>query len=166
MAEWYKTTYCNRRDWILENLENLVLDIDEAMLCILIDYCNSNHISITYDFLIAKLKLERDQIDALMVALTSKSYLKIDFGNGNLTYDLSPLFENGLQAVEASNFDDVFTTFEKAFGRPLNNLEMEKLSDLAKQYETKTLIKALRIADAYRKLSMSYIETILTNNNG
>lgn len=164
--EWYKSTYCNRRDWILENLESLSLDIDEAMFCILIDYCNTNHFAITYDTFVKKLKIERARADELIMSLSSKGYLKIELGEANLVYDLSDLFAHGLEAARDANFDDIFSTFEKAFGRPLNNLEIEKLSDLSKRYDNDSLFSALRIADAYQKLSIAYIETVLKSSNG
>lgn len=31
MKEWYKTNFCNRRDWILDNLEYLALEAEEVL---------------------------------------------------------------------------------------------------------------------------------------
>ena len=163
MGEWYKSTYCNRRDWIFENLDVLNLNIQEAMFCLLIDYCNSNRISISYETFEKKLKLDRNSIDAYIVNLTSKGYLKIDIVNNSFRYDLSPLFESGLEAANDANFEDIFAVFERAFGRPLNNLEMQKLADLSKRFDNEKIFEALRVADAYQKLSLAYIETILNN---
>ena len=44
-------------------------------------------------------------------------------------------------------------------------MELAKLSDFIADYSKEDILEALRSADAYRKLNMSYIEKILKNKN-
>lgn len=165
-AKWYLENYVNHRDWLLEKLELLQLKPEEALLCLLIDYYNCHNLTINYETLIAKLKSDKQKIDDLIAELNAKGYLQLTLIDGRLHYDLSPLYENGLNALAAVKFDDIFKVYEKSFGRLLSTTEMQKLSDLSKTYDNDSLIEALRVADAYRKLSMSYIEAVLRNKYG
>ena len=158
MPQWYETNYCDHRDWILDNLDYLSLNHTEVLITLLIDFCNEHHIKPTYDVFRNKLALDDAKIDQLIYGLSAKGYLNIDMDQNGITYDLTPLFKTPIEVMACEAFEDVFKIFDEMFGRPLNGTEMAKLSELLKIYDKKSVIDALRVADAYQKVNMGYIE--------
>ena len=57
----------------------------------------------------------------------------------------------------------LFDAFETEFGRPLNQTEMQFLSDWMKEFDSKLILYALKEASMYRSLNMNYIARILEN---
>ncbi len=163
--KWYQTNYCNHRDWILDNLDYLALSHTEILICLLIDFCNSNRLRISYDLFKNKLDLSSEQIDKIIYGLSAKGYLKVMMGAEGMTYDLSPLFETNIETMASSAYESIFQIFDDTFGRPLSGSEIAKLSELLKNYDKKAIIDALRTADAYQKVNMAYIEKVLINGS-
>lgn len=163
MKKWYQERYINRRDWILENSEKIKLDNNEILLVIFLDYLNSHNIKITTDILTKKMKCNEQELDILIQQLCLKNILELKTEN-ELIYDISKLFEKELNQEFDIHLQDVYAIFEKEFGRFLSKIEIEKISDLNHKYNKNKLIKALQKASAYKKLSMNYIETILSND--
>ena len=63
-----------------------------------------------------------------------------------------------------SDEKDLYDITSDVFNKPLSLTELQKMNDLLEQYGKEHFIEALRIAEAQRKLSMSYIEGILRND--
>ena len=68
-------------------------------------------------------------------------------------------------AIKLKNFGiDVlclYDVFESEFARPLNQTEMQMLSDWIKCFDSKLILYALKEASMYRSLNMNYISRIL-----
>ena len=54
MKKWYKESYFDRKNWILENFDKLNLNADETILILLIDLCKTSRKAITYEHLTGK----------------------------------------------------------------------------------------------------------------
>lgn len=167
MKKWYETNYCDHRDWILDNIEILKLGYKEITLCLVIDFFNENKIETTYENLASKMGLSDAEIDSLIFDLSARRYMNISFEDSKMKFDLTPLFNQEFLNNE-DDFRTLFNEFEEIFKRPLTSSEMEKISDFLKTYAKEDILDALRNADAYQKVSIPYIETILINkcNNG
>lgn len=163
MKEWYKTNFCNRRDWVLDNLDYLNLEADEVLLCLIIDFFKTYNIKLTYENLMNKLKIDRNELDKIIYNLTLKGYLIINV-EGDDVFDLSPLYSQKINPISEKEFESIFAIFEEVFARPLSITENQKLSDLLCEFNKDTIVDALREAEARNKLSLAYIEVILRNN--
>lgn len=163
MKKWYKESYFNSTNWILENYDKLSLSTDEAFLIILIDYCNKNNISVTYELLQKKLNKTVKEIDILTAGLVNKHYLKLSTNSKGLVFDIDSIYEFDPSAYEVSENKDVYDLVEQVFNKPLSSTELIKMNELINEYGQTKFIEALRIADANRKVKMAYIEGILRN---
>lgn len=164
MKDWYLKPYFNRRDWILDHAETLRINANELALCLLIDFYNEHHMILQYDMIEKKLSLTKEEIDQILMNLSSLGYLKIMPTDEGILYDLTGLFKEDVERLNQVDFDDVFGTFEATFARPLSVIELQKIADFLKIYQKEDIINALRKADAYRKLNISYIEAVLKNH--
>ena len=160
----YNKPYFNRRNWLLDNAQNLDLSPAALLLCLLLDYCNEFNININYELLSAKLKCDKTKVDALIQGLAAHNYIQIYVGDNGVNYDISRIYEAQAEA-ELDYADDIFKAFEDSLSRPLNPNELQKLSDFINIYSPQEIMDALRSADAYRKVSLPYIEKILRNNH-
>lgn len=161
MTKWYKTTYVNRRDWILENFDCFGFGPQEGLLCLVIDYLNANNIDISYDILCNKTGMKKDEVDSIISVLVAKRYLELKILNNAIKFNLDGLFDTEVKKTKVATNNKVFELFESEFARPLSPTEMEKLIDLVSYYDTKMILYALKYASMYKKLSMAYIEAIL-----
>lgn len=60
------------------------------------------------------------------------------------------------------HFDEsLFDVFEMEFGRPLSQMELQRMSDWIENYDQKLIQYALREAIMFDKKSFDYIERIL-----
>lgn len=163
MKKWYKQPYFNRRTWILENFDKLNLSNDEVVLLLLIDYAKELKKSISYEYLVSKLNIESKKIDKIIEKLVSKKYLTIAPTSKGVSFDIDGLFEFDPEKYEISENKDVYNVAEDLLKRPLSPNELQKLSDLMNEFKSNQIIDALRMAEAYRKASISYVESILRN---
>jgi len=163
MKKWYKESYFDRKNWILENFEKLNLNSDETLLILLIDLCKTSHKNITYDYLTKKLNKTVKQIDVIIYSLVSKHYLKLTTNSKGLVFDIESIFEFDPEKYEIADNKDIYDTVSDIFGKPLSPSNLQKLNDLIEEYSQKDVLQALRIAEANRKLSMGFIEGILRN---
>jgi DNA replication protein len=93
--------------------------------------------------------------------LCAKKYLDIRASGKRISFRLDGLYDTDV-AREAGIADrSVFDLFESEFKRPLNQKDMEKISEWNRTYEKRMIILALREASMYQKVSIPYIETIL-----
>ena len=165
MSKWYNKPYFNRRNWLLDNAESFNISSNALFLCLILDYCKEFHLNISYDLLSSKLKCNKECLDGLVQELVQANYLKIFVGDNGVEYNIDNLFEaSDERQLDCSS--DLFKAFEDCLARPLNPTEMQKLADFMNEYSQEEIMNALRIADAYRKVSIPYIETILRNNHG
>ena len=163
MKKWYKESYFNRKNWILENFDKLNITNDELVLILLIDLCKESRKQITYEYLTAKLNKPVKEIDKIIASLVSKHYLKLGSNAKGLVLDIDNLFEFDLDKYEVSDNKDLYDTLGDLFGKPLTPNELQKVNDLLNEYSEKDILEAVRIAEANRKLKLSYIEGILRN---
>ena len=163
MKKWYETIYFNRKNWILENFDKLNLNNDELVLILLIELCKESKKQITYDYLMEKMKINSKEIDKILASLVNKHYLNLSTNAKGLVLDINNLFEFDPSKYEISENTNLFDTLGDLLGRPLTPNELQKLNDLLNEYDEKQIVQAIRIAEANRKLKLSYIEGILRN---
>ena len=163
MKKWYKESYFDRKNWILENFDKLNLTADETLLILLVDLCKSSRKAVTYDYLTRKLSKSTKQIDMIVAGLVGKHYLKISNNTKGLVFDFDSIFEFDPSKYELNENRDLFDTVSSVFNKPLSPLELQKLSDLLEIYGEEKILDALRLAEASRKLKIDYLEGILRN---
>ncbi|MBQ2509482.1 MAG: DnaD domain protein [Erysipelotrichaceae bacterium] len=163
MKKWYKESYFDRKNWILENFDKLNLKAEEAMLLLLVELCRQNRKAVTYDYLTEKLHKNTREIDRLIAGLVNRHYLKLTTNSRGLVFDIEGIFEFDPEKYELSVNRDIYELVSDIFGKPLSPSEMQKMNDLIEEYDQERFLQALRIAEANRKLKMAYIEGILRN---
>ena len=163
MKKWYKSTYFNSSNWILENFNKLNLTSDEVLVLLLIDYASKNNININYDYFKEKLEYDTAKIDEVVSNLVNKKYLTITPSGNGASFNIDGLFEFDPSSYELSENKDIYAIAETLKGMPLSPNEMQKVSDLLNEFDTNKIIDAFRMAEAYRKTSISYVESILRN---
>ena len=164
MKKWYKESYFDRQNWILENYDQLNLSSDETLFLLLVELAKKNRKTITYDYLSKKLNKTSTEVDKMIADLVSKHYLKLSANDKGLIFDYDEIFEFDPNRYEISDEKDLYDITSDVFNKPLSLTELQKMNDLLEQYGKEHFIEALRIAEAQRKLSMSYIEGILRND--
>ena len=159
--KWYKQTYVNRRDWVLENLEFLKLTPSEAMVVLLIDFLNTNLIDVSIELLVKKTCLDANEINKILGVLVAKRYLIIEAKNKKIRFNLDNLFEVDIAQSEQALDGSLFEIFEHEFKRPLTHQEMEKVSQWARYKDKKIILNALKEASMYKKVSIAYMEKVI-----
>lgn len=163
MKKWYKSTYFDSSSWILENFNKLNLTNDEVIVLLLIDYASKNNMNLNYDYFKAKLKCDTAKIDDIVSSLVNKKYLTIVPSDNGANFNIDGLFEFDPSSYELSENKDVYEIAEELKGKPLSGSELQKISDLLNEFEANKIIDAFRTAEAYRKTSIAYVESILRN---
>lgn len=158
--KWWNEKFINRRDWIFDHLEELALNVEETMIVLTIDFMNEHAIVITHGILADKLKKDVDDIDDILSRLTAKGFLTLEFKNGKILFNIDGVFDD--EKDQAIAFDQsLFDLFETEFGRPLSQMELQRMADWLQEYEQKMISYALREALTYDHKSFDYIERIL-----
>ena len=163
MKKWYKESYFNRKNWILENFDKLNLTNDELVLILIIELCKESKKQITYDFLTSKLRMSIKDVDKIIASLVNKQYLSLSTNSKGLVLDIDNIFEFDVEKYEISENMDLYDILSDLFGKPLTPSELQKVNDLLNEYSKKDILEAVRIAEANRKLKLNYIEGILRN---
>ena len=164
MKKWYQENYFSRRNWILSHLEKLKVTPEQALILLLIDYCNEFREAISMESLSQLSNLTVEDVDKTITDLCGLGYLKITGNSRRITYDLSGVFEEKEAIVQLPR--DLFATFETEFNRPLSQKETSLLASWAQNYDERTIIKALREAVKYNKISIEYVRKVLENKDG
>lgn len=160
MEKWWNKRCINRRDWILDHLEELALSVDESTVVLVIDFMNEHAIPITHGVLAQKLKKESQEIDDILSDLTAKGFLSLEFEEGKIMFSIDGIFME--EKDKAISFDQsLFELYESEFARPLSQMELQRMADWLKQYDQKLIAYALREALTYDCKSFDYIERIL-----
>lgn len=142
----YNQTFFNRRNWILENLQNLNLTLQESIIVFVIDYFNEFNITINIQSLSEKTKLEGKETDAILNSLIQKGYLNIEMAERKMHYSLEGLFmhKSNSEPIDTNEYRRLFDLYEQEFKRPLSVKEQQMLSDWITTYEYKLIEYALR----------------------
>ncbi|MCR5228952.1 MAG: DnaD domain protein [Solobacterium sp.] len=159
--QWYEQRYVNRRDWVLEHLELLGLTAQETVIVLLIDFMNDNHMDISIDALHKKSGFTETEVDQIISVLCAKKYLEIRVSSKSVAFRLDGLYSTDTAKEERVMDLPLFETFESELKRPLNQREMEKISEWNRKIDRKMILYALREASAFQKLSIPYIDSVL-----
>ena len=159
-TKWYKEKFINRRNWILDHLDELSVSAEETLVLLLIDFMNEYQISVSHQVLAKKLKKSDDEIDDILSRLSAKGFLNLELRDGRIIFEIDGIFE-GEQEKPIAMDTSLFDQYETEFGRPLSQMEMQRLADWTNTYHQKMIIYALREALTYDKKSFDYIERIL-----
>ena len=163
MKKWYKESYFDRQNWILENYDKLNLTSDETLFLLLVELGRRTHQQISDEYLSHKLDKTNKEVDKMIADLVSRHYLKLSADANGLVFDIDEIFEFDPNRYDIVEEKDLYDIVSDVFNKPLSLTELQKMNDLLEKYGDKKFIEALRIAEAQRKLSMSYIEGILRN---
>lgn len=158
--DWWKEKFINRRDYILDHVNELSMNCEEILVILVIDFMNEHQIAITHGILADKLKKSGDEIDDILSNLSTKGYLSLVFVDGKIAFNIDGVFEganNKTMAFDAS----LFELFETEFARPLSQNELQRMADWLHDYNQKMIGYALREALTYDHRSFDYIERIL-----
>ncbi|MBV1708594.1 MAG: DnaD domain protein [Erysipelothrix sp.] len=157
---WWKETYVNRRNWILQNFKEINVSPSEGMLLLMLDYMIEHKMTVDIKTLAAALNSDVLHVDQWLSTLISSGYLTVKTSSRKVEFDLDGLFESlGKKSVTINS--DVFDVVENEFGRPLSQKELTLLNDWSRHYPDKLITYALREASIMGKLSMAYINKIL-----
>ena len=142
MADFnFNAPYVDRRTWIIDHLQDLVLEPKEILVVLLIDFFNQQHISIDHELISEKLKISVD---------------------GSLIFNIEGIFE--LSKTSDTSIDrSLLEQFEMEFARPLSSTEMQRIIDMASMYDERRVICALNEAVCNEVCDLNYIERILQN---
>lgn len=157
---WWKETYVNRRNWILQNFKEINVSVDEGMLLLMLDYMIEQKMVVDIKTLAAAINSDVTHVDQWLSTLISRGYLTVKTSSRKVEFDLDGLFESvGKKSVTINS--DVFDVVENEFGRPLSQKELTLLNQWSRHYPDKLITYALREASIMGKLSMAYIDKIL-----
>lgn len=157
----WNAPYMDRRTWILGELDHLNMSAEETLALLLIDYYNEQQQLITHEMIAQKIGKDADAVDELFSALSAKGYLKIEFREGKLIFDISGVFSSQENIAASIQNLSLFDEFETEFARPLSSSEMQRLSSWMDVYDQQMILYALYEAGVYDKRSLDYIERIL-----
>ncbi len=160
---WWKKSYINRRDWILENQGSLKLSPQSLMITLMIDFMNENNESISLETLAKRSGLEIEEVDTTIQNLINSMILQVSVMNQSIEFNLDNLFKNGVIYEHVD--EDIFGVFETEFGRLLTQAELQTLNTWLRRYTEEEILDALRSAMMYKKMSMQYINAILVNKS-
>ena len=155
-TKWYKEKFINRRNWILDHLDELSVSAEETLVLLMNEY----QISVSHQVLAKKLKKSDDEIDDILSRLSAKGFLNLELRDGRIIFEIDGIFE-GEQEKPIAMDTSLFDQYETEFGRPLSQMEMQRLAEWTNTYHQKMIIYALREALTYDKKSFDYIERIL-----
>ena len=158
---WWKKSYINRRDWILENQGSLKLSPQSLMITLMIDFMNENNESISLETLAKRSGLEIEEVDTTIQNLINSMILQVSVINQSIEFNLDNLFKNGVIYEHVD--EDIFGVFETEFGRLLTQAELQTLNTWLRRYTEEEILDALRSAMMYKKMSMQYINAILVS---
>lgn len=159
----FNQPFFNRRNWILENLEELNLTLEESMVVLFIDYFNEFQRNVDIVSLSKKLNMDGEHVDRILNQLIQKGYLRIEAINRRMVYQLDGLYTHTEDAkpCDVNTYKTLFELYEQEFKRPLSQNESQIISEWISKYDLKAIEYALREAVIYEKMSFSYVDKIL-----
>lgn len=161
----YNAPFFNRRNWIMEHMEQLDVSQQELLLVLCIDYMSEFDQIIDINALSKKMKMEGYEVDLLLNNLINKGFLNMEMGNRKMIYNIDRIFmlKENAEPCASNEFKNLFSLYEKEFKRPLSQRESEMLSEWIELYELKLIEYALREAIIYSTVNFAYINKILMN---
>lgn len=155
---------------ILKAIKRNDLTLDEALL--IIYFCgNNNHPVLDIDDINSKFGIQELSIMQAFASITNKNLIKIKMeknkeGKVEELIDLTPFYESiamEIGVVEKKTSDaNVFSLFEKEFGRPLSSMEFELINSWLDKGISEELINcALKEAIFNGSFTLIYIDAIL-----
>ena len=165
MADFdFNAPYVDRRTWIIDHLQDLILEPKEILVVLLIDFFNQQHISIDHELISEKLKISVDEVEDIFTELSDKGYLTLDYANGSLIFRFRWHLSSGVPSMSCTAIDrSLLEQFEMEFARPLSSTEMQRIIDMASMYDERRVICALNEAVCNEACDLNYIERILQN---
>ena len=158
MEKWWNESFFNRRNWILENYQDINVSPSEAVVLLMIDFLNENNRDFTLNSLSEKIHLSEKETDDVISALVTKGYLKITSDGKKVSFVIDGVFDKPKEQVELGS---IFDIFEEEFGRVLSQAELREINAWLGTYKQEDVIYALRQASIYNKKNFSYIRSIL-----
>ncbi len=157
--------FFNRRNWIMEKMDQLELSRDEVLLILCIDYMNEFNQMIDIPTLSKKMKMDGNSVDEMLNVLINKGYLFMEKRNRRMRYNIDRIFlqKQDAQPCASNEYRNLFALYEKEFKRPLSQRESEQLSEWIELYDLKLIEYALREAIIYNSINFNYIHRILQN---
>ena len=163
MADFdFNAPYVDRRAWIIDHLQDLILEPKEILVVLLIDFFNQQHISIDHELISEKLKISVDEVEDIFTELSDKGYLSLDYADGSLIFNIEGIFELS-KASDTSIDRSLLEQFEMEFAHPLSSTQMQRIIDMASMYDERRVICALNEAVCNEACDLNYIERILQN---
>ena len=163
MKKWYKESYFDANNWLLENYDKLGLNSDEVLMLLLIVLGKDNKQNISYDYFKKKMGYSTSKIDEIISSLVTKKFLSIKPNERGIDFDIDAIFEFDPNQYEIIENKDIYEIAEDLLCRPLSASELQRLSDMLSIYGETKVTDALRSAEAYRKNNLAYVEAILKN---
>ena len=161
--QWWKESYVNTRDWILDKYEIFNLSPQEGILVLIIDFLNAKNIPISLEVLAEKSCMSLELCDKALNMLCAKKYLIIQVKESHIEFDLSGLYSADCEKPMDVFNQSIFDLYESEFARPLTKSESQRLSEWITSYDEKLIVYALREAIMYKKISFNYISKILAD---
>ena len=163
MKKWYKESFFDANNWLLENYDKLGLNSDEVLMLLLIVLGKDNKQNISYDYFKKKMGYSTSKIDEIIASLVTKKFLSIKPNERGIDFDIDAIFEFDPNQYEIIENKDIYEIAEDLLCRPLSASELQRLSDMLSIYGETKVTDALRSAEAYRKNNLAYVEAILKN---
>ena len=98
-----------------------------------------------------------------MQVIVWKKFLQIKPSSKGIEFDIDGIFDFDPNQYEIIEKKDIYQIAEELLCRPLSSSELQRLSDLITKYGDTKVTDALRVAEAYRKNNLAYVEAILKN---
>ncbi|HHU27935.1 TPA: DnaD domain protein [bacterium] len=175
MEEYKKILpFVDIRMLLLDRYKDLGLSEKEVMILLMVDYYLNKGINIIApETLSVKMSMDISEIDSIFLGLVNKGlvYVKDD-----LTTSLEGLYKRLFDGVKfeigkintytKEESDSLYSLFEKEFGRPLTNMELEVMRswmengysiNLIKEALQETIAKNIRNIKYVDKVILSYI---------
>ena len=159
MEKWWNETFFNRRNWILENYQNLNLTAAEGLILLTVDYMNEFGKEFTIQTLADKLHMDVKTVDQTISLLATKGYLKIASDGKRIRFLIDGVFDS--PKVSFTKLSSIFEIFEEEMGRTLNQNELREINEWLEKYKEEDILYSLRQASIYGKKNFGYIRTIL-----
>lgn len=163
---------------LFEYYKSLNISEEELVVILMIDhFLQQKEKFITAELLAIKMNYKTKQIDNILVNLLNKKLIDYDTSSSNIKTTLKPLIrklqkqlqihmakvnETRTNASKNESFKNIFSTFEKEFGRVLSPVEISLLHDwLDNGFSESEIYSALNDAINQKRKTFKNIDRIL-----
>lgn len=148
--------------YILDHLQDLQLNAEEALTLLVIEHSNRHNIPVSHALIETRLKTTMEHAEDLLNALADKGYLSCVVDRGSVRFVTDGVLE-GVSREGTPIEKSLIEEFEAAFGRGLSGQEMQRIIDLGSQYDQDRVLIALDEACAYEHRDLNYVERVLVS---